>query len=254
MPSYTVTMKKFALAALIAYAAAPVLVAVFFTSHARTGANGLFASNWSGQDPIWTYPMDRGFRMQPRRGANWVTYGRSGQGEPVEVVVDGNPEATYAGKLTFEDDKHSWESVCADVRSPIAPGESYPVKQQSSIKHGGNIAQAGKIVARYFKQAKTPEQCAGLQIAVWAAIENGGSKLNVASDRFSVVADPVSLSYAKKYYSAVNMKAPTCDARGPVAPEKRKDNANYAQTGQDGGQSQLSPAPAPAPKTSSGVS
>jgi hypothetical protein len=173
---------------------------------------------------------------------------------PVTVSIDGRNRPTYAGKLRFQDDKHSWESVCADVSSPIMIGDSYEMKKESSIRHGGNIAKAGRIVAKYFKQARTPEQCAGLQIAVWTAIEEGTPTPNFNGDHFRVEADPVSLRYARYYYSAVNQKAANCDIHGPVPAEKRKDNANLYQAGPEGGQSQLAPAPQQSPKTSSSVS
>jgi hypothetical protein len=241
-------MKKFALAALVVYTAAPVLVAVFLTNH--QSHRNLFGALTMNEQT--TMPGVSG--MYRGRHAGEVTFGDETEGKFVNVTINGRPETTFAGKLAFEDDTHSWESVCADVSSPIFPGESFGGKFQSSIRRGGNYAKAGKIVAKYFNEAKTPEQCAGLQLAVWSAIENGSKKADFSSGRFTAEADPVTMAYATKYYSAINYSPATCDTHGTIAPEKRKDNANLLSAG-PGGQSQLSPAPQqPQAKTSASVS
>lgn len=255
-------MKKYAIAAIVAYAVTPVVVALFFSANENSNSNdsfmgpGSMAWNFSPSGPVMIEPgYGSNGLEQPRRGANWVTFGSSGTGRYVRVVEDGRVEPTYAGKLRFETDKGSWEAVCADVKSPIYTGQSFPVKPESSLKHGGNIAKAGRIVAKYFNSARTPEQCAGLQIAVWTAIEDGTKNPDFVAGRFHVEADPASLHYAAKYYQAANEKAPACGPMGrPGAPEKQQGNANLMETGPSGGgQAQLSPAPAQ-PKTSSSVS
>ncbi len=265
LPSYTITiMKKYAIAAIVAYAVTPVVVALFFSANEKSNSYDSFlgpagtAWNFTPSGPVMIEPGYGSYGLQqPRRGANWVTFGSSGTGKSVQVVLDGRVEPTYAGKLRFETDKGTWESVCADVKSPIFTGQSFPVKPESSIRHGGNIAKAGRIVAKYFNSARTPEQCAGLQIAVWTAIEDGSKKPDFVAGRFHVEADPVSLKYAAKYYQAANEKSPACERFGKAGvaapPEKQQGNANLMETGPNGGQAQLSPAPA-APKTSASVS
>lgn len=95
-------------------------------------------------------------------------------GRTVTVCIDGRSvETTFAGKLGFRDANHEWQSVCADVRSPVSGGQIYRVQNFSSTLYGGNVARAGNIVAKYFYAAQTPDQCAGLQIAVWKALEDG---------------------------------------------------------------------------------
>src|SRR3954469_7268018 len=81
-----------------------------------------------------------------------VQYVQGASGQSVQVLIDGrHVETTFAGKLGFRDGKRSWTSVCADLRSPIANGQYFPVRALKSSEAGGRIARAGNIVAKYFK-------------------------------------------------------------------------------------------------------
>jgi len=133
-----------------------------------------------------------------------VQFARSEVGRDVVVCIDGQKvERTFAGKLTFRDQNHTWQSVCADVRSPIRHGEIFTVRAFRASKVGGNIALAGNIVAKFFKSAQTPDQCAGLQIAVWKAIEDGTEQADFGSGRFQVRATQSVLAYAQQYYQGI---------------------------------------------------
>jgi hypothetical protein len=146
-------------------------------------------------------------------------------GRMVKICLDGETvETTFAGKMHFQDQDTSWDSVCADVRSPVSAGQFFYVVPQKSAKFGGNVAKAGNIVAKYFKAAQTPDQCAGLQIAVWKTLEDGADYPSFLSGRFQVRAGAAAMFFAAQYYQGA-------DDDG---------NALYLQTlggGQDGGQS-----------------
>lgn len=129
----------------------------------------------------------------------------SGQvrGQTVTVCLDGRfVETTFAGKLSFRDANRRWISVCADVRAPISGGQRYVVGPVNSRLVGGGVTLAGNIVAKWFNAAQSAEQCAGLQLAVWEAIEDGGLAADFSSGRFQAKASPVALAYARKYYQA----------------------------------------------------
>ncbi len=81
------------------------------------------------------------------------------------------------------------------------------IRPADSSKIGGHIALAGNIVARYFREAQTPDQCAGLQIAVWKAIEDGTEQPDFGSGHFQVMASSNVLAYAQKYYQATQAPA-----------------------------------------------
>jgi hypothetical protein len=134
-----------------------------------------------------------------------LQFGKAVTGMTVKISLDGSKiETTFAGKLGFRDATHSWQSVCADVRSPVSPGQFFNVNMLDSQKVGGNVAKAGNIVARWFGSAVTPVQCAALQIAVWKALEDGSDSPDFLSGRFQVQASPAVITYAEEYYSAIN--------------------------------------------------
>jgi hypothetical protein len=124
-----------------------------------------------------------------------IQFAHSLRGRPITVIVDGRVERTFAGKMGFRDQNHEWSSVCADLRSPVSEGQTFIVRPLHSSKVGGRYARAGNIVAKYFNAAQTPEQCAGLQIAVWEALDGGN---------LTVTAEPAVLQYAHLYYLAAS--------------------------------------------------
>lgn len=170
-------------------------------------------------------------------------------GKTIRVLVDGRVEKTFAGKMGFQDVNHSWQSVCADIHSPVSEGQFYRVRPVNSEIAGGNYAKAGRIVAKYFHEATTPEQCAGLQIAVWEAIEVGGDKPVFNTGKFQVQADSETMYYATMYYSAAQQPVNTGNAQ--QAGNGDSENAQFGQTSASGatllqagsgqGQSQMSP-------------
>jgi hypothetical protein len=142
------------------------------------------------------------FASQP---AAPVQYGGSVSGIKVTICLDGqNVEETFAGKLGFRDGSSQWTSVCADVRTPISQGQIFGVRLLHSSKLGGRVQLAGNIVAKFFKAAQTPEQCAGLQLAVWKALEDGTPDPDFTDGHFEARAPISVLKYASYYYQAIN--------------------------------------------------
>lgn len=133
-----------------------------------------------------------------------VQFAKSLVGRHVTICIDGRQtKTTFAGKLGFRDQKRSWQSLCADVRSPMTDGLVFRVLPGSSAKFGGRVALAGNIVAKYFHQAKTADQCAALQLAIWEAIEDGGEQPNFGAGRFMAMANDVTMDLAGMYYDAI---------------------------------------------------
>ena len=154
-----------------------------------------------------------------------IQFARSLTGRMVRVSFGEGIHTTFAGKLGFRDRYSSWQSVCANVRAPVGAGQIYGARILDSSKCAPGIAKAGRIVAAHFYQAQTPEQCAGLQLAVWEAIEDSGDAPDFFSGAFQAQAEPAVLAYAYAYYET-----------------PREGGSTYLQaTG--GGQSQLSPPP-----------
>ncbi|HWD37642.1 MAG TPA: hypothetical protein VG944_02255 [Fimbriimonas sp.] len=175
-----------------------------------------------------------------------VQFAKSMVGRNVTVCIDGNfVENTFAGKLGFREATRSWVSICANVRAPIVSGQFYTVHPKHTSKLKGRMKLAGNIVAKYFRLAQTPDQCAGLQIAVWEAIEDGGATPDFSTGRFRVRANQEALQYAAMYYAAVQQEGDAVFL-GALEGDGAEDIGDGGQDGQGdgdqggGGQSQLS--------------
>jgi hypothetical protein len=172
-------------------------------------------------------------------------------GEMITIQIDGRTEQSWAGKLQFQDENgRQWSSYCADLRSPIMEGQGYGVNIIAATKGGGNVPLAGKIVSLGFNKARTAAQCAGLQIAVWEALEYGRHAIGNRSN-LKVDANPETMNYAHQFYLAA-LQAPVggggsgagvgAGAAGGQQQQSGGDNGStYLQAPSDGGQSQLSP-------------
>jgi len=155
-----------------------------------------------------------------------IQFLRGTSGQTVTIWTDGLTETTFAGKLGFQDGARSWTSVCADASSPISGGQTFQVGLRSTSAYGGNVALAGNIVARYFKAAQTPAECAGLQLAVWKALADGSSTRDFSQGHFQARATTAAMFYAQQY----------------IQGEDDGGDAVYFQVpgGGQGGQSQIS--------------
>ena len=136
-----------------------------------------------------------------------VQYAAAYQGKVVQVRTDEGIRRTYAGKMMFHSEGGTWCSVCANIHKHIGGGDIVQMHLHSSKDVGGNIAKAGNIVARFFNEATSPEQCAGLQLAVWEALEDGGNTPDFQNGHFAAQSDAITMAYAMNYYAAVNTAA-----------------------------------------------
>ncbi len=167
--------------------------------------------------------------MASQAVASWqahpIKYVGFASGQNVTVCIDGSEvKHTAAGKMGFTDGWRTWYSVCAAVRSPVSDGQVYRVRSWRTSVLGSNYAKAGRIVARYFNEARSPAQCAGLQLAVWEAIEDGGPVADFGHGRFQAQGTPAAMAFADQYYLAIGDEG----------------QGVYLQTGDDGGQGQIS--------------
>lgn len=134
-----------------------------------------------------------------------VQFLQSTTGRTVTICLDGQfVETTFAGKMSFRDANHQWASVCADVRGPVHQGQFFGVRAVKTTLFGGRVALAGNIVAKYFNDAQTPDQCAGLQLAVWKSLEDGWEEADFTSGRLQARASYGVMAWAQYYYKAVS--------------------------------------------------
>lgn len=158
--------------------------------------------------------------------------------DTVKISLNGGQKTSVqAGVLKFKDSTtgDNLLTVCADLGSTL--NGSYHGYSVSTTNPAGTtgIDMAGKIVSAFIGSAVTANEQAGLQIAVWAAIYNGGSSLNLNGSFKAYNYNSSTKSYAETYYGAVNNKTGA---------------ATYYKTNACGGQSQLA-APQAVPEPAS---
>lgn len=155
----------------------------------------------------------------------------------IKIALNGGEfKNTKAGILKMTDGTQTFESYCADVFSPM--NTSYHSYTSSTVNFdaGTNLAMAGRIVANSYFDATTANQQAAMQIAIWSAIHNGGSSLDVNGSAFKVtgVSSEV-LSLAKLYFDK--------GFENPI------NSATYFASSEAGAQSQIMANPVPEPGT-----
>lgn len=146
------------------------------------------------------------------------------RGENVQIRLDGRTvKRTFAGKLAIRDRRTTVYSVCGNVRGPVGNGQFFNVKPMKSSSDS-RLALAGSIVTNCFEVARTDAQCAGLQLAVWEAMEDGGRSADFQGGRFQANGSKEALAWAEAFYD-----------------EQKAGEALFLWTGDGGGQSQFLP-------------
>lgn len=127
----------------------------------------------------------------------------------------------FAGRLNFLDgDAGSIKTYCVDLLRGFGPGSTWHVTTMDSQSLDDRLKMAGNIISAASGLAKTNDQAAGLQLAVWDVLYNGGAKLDLTHGAFKATANASALGYAEQYY-ALRTKTghsiyykPTCNCGG----------------------------------------
>ncbi len=119
------------------------------------------------------------------------------------ITVNGEgPRNVMIGKLNFTTGTSTIETYCADALRTLNTSFHDYTSLTVDTQASGNLALAGRIIAKSYDGANTADQQAGLQLAIWSALYDGGTSFTANGSNFEV--DGVSggvLSYASTYYS-----------------------------------------------------
>ena len=147
---------------------------------------------------------------------------------------------TSVGLLKFHDSSTStdYTTICADLTAGL-DGQTHTYSTSTTNPLGSSaVDAAGRIIGTWMTSAVTADQQAGLQLAVWDALYNGGSALNLDGDLRITHASSGAVYWAGQYYAAVN---------GTTG------SALYFHTSAHGGQSQLTAQAVPEPSSLLGL-
>lgn len=137
--------------------------------------------------------------------------------------------SVFAGQLHFSDAKFgNLTTYCVDLFNQIRTGMTYPVVLKDSTTAESGYKRAGNIVAAAAGQAKSADAAAGLQLAVWKTLYDGGST-NWSTGKVRVQASGSVMNYANKF----------------LCYSSQLGKANFYQTTTCVGQSQMGAVPEP---------
>ncbi len=153
--------------------------------------------------------------------------------ESVKISINGGSfNSVLVGELTFSSSGGSLSTYCVDALSPLgSSAKSYTVSELVQTPTTG-LGKAATILANFQSSATTAAQQAGLQLAIWEALYDGGSTFDANSAGFKVTgASSEALSFASTYYNSFD-KPTNLDV-------------TFYCTNQAGGQSQITAVPEP---------
>lgn len=157
------------------------------------------------------------------------------------ISVNGSAfTSVYAGQINFSSSTGSLSSYCADALSFLDKTSNSYTASALTLTPNTNLGKAGTIIANNQATALTAAQQAGLQLAVWEAIYDGGSTFDASGAKFKAknVSSEI-LGFASQYYGTY------CDT--PT------NSVTYFGTSEKGGQSQLAAVPEPMTMTALGL-
>ena len=155
------------------------------------------------------------------------------------IKINGGASSNVSiGKLTFLNGSTVVKTFCADATSPLDSASHSYTESVLTLSANTNLAKAGRILAQGYASTTDADHQAGMQLAIWSALYDGGSTFNANGTNFKVSGVSANaLSLASSYYTAgINFTTTTLKV------------TNYVTTAK-GGQSQLSVSAVPEPAT-----
>lgn len=138
--------------------------------------------------------------------ANLRFDGTSG-GQNVNITYLGNNRGVFAGRLAMFNlvTSTSLFTYCGDLDNTISNGQSWNCTPILAAAHSANMGLAGSILATNIAAAVSDDQKAGLQLAIWEAVYDGGVNGGTAdfgTGDFKTSANATILGHANTFYAS----------------------------------------------------
>lgn len=106
-----------------------------------------------------------------------------------------------AGRLNFTDGTNNFDTYCANALTFLNGGFNTYTPSSVDLSGASNLSLAGRILANSFDTATTADEQAGLQLALWSAIYDGGASFDANGTNFKVSGvNANALNFASSYY------------------------------------------------------
>jgi hypothetical protein len=137
-------------------------------------------------------------------------------GQKIDYTIDGKSKTNRWAlefspvRLDFDSDSSSWTpdlttiSYCVDLHQSVGNGNKYEVDLQSAVAKGDNYRNAAWLMNQFSPTANTADKKAGLQVAIWEAVYDSATSVDLDSGRFSVQSTgSTTYANAKSYLDAL---------------------------------------------------
>lgn len=153
------------------------------------------------------------------------------------IKINGGSATTVSlGKLSFTSGSTILKTFCADATSTLDSSSHSYTETVLNLSATTGLAKAGRILATSYGSTSSVDQQAGMQLAVWSALYDGGASFNANGTNFKVTGvSSAALSFASSFYTAGINNIPT------------NFKVKSYDTSVKGGQSQLAVEPVPEP-------
>lgn len=150
------------------------------------------------------------------------------------ITVSGTTKSVYLGAIKFKEGSNFLTTYCVDPLNALNGSNNPYDKSILNTGDGTGLGLAGKILAANFTSAKTANEQAALQLAIWSALEDNGTSFNASGTNFKANNFSTTvLGLASTYYTKGFTTTPTAQV-------------NFYKAGGAGGQSQIQVVPEPA--------
>jgi hypothetical protein len=119
------------------------------------------------------------------------------------ISVNGSSfRSVYAGQINFSSSNGSLSTYCGEALATLNGASNRYDVSQLTLTPNTNLGKAGTILANNQAGAITAAQQAGLQLAVWEAIYDGGATFDASNAGFKAknVSSEI-LGFASQYYA-----------------------------------------------------
>lgn len=159
--------------------------------------------------------------------------------DALSASISVNGSAFYgvmAGQLNFTDGSNTLDTYCADATKFLNGSFHSYTPSIVDLSGASNLSLAGRILANSYATATTADQQAGLQLALWEAIYDGGATFDGSTSNFKVQnVNANALNFASSYYLLNTDPGDT--------------TVTHFTSSANGAQNQLTAAPVPEPFT-----
>ena len=118
------------------------------------------------------------------------------------TINGGSPRNVGIGKLTFSNGSGTIKTFCGDATSSLDGGVHTYTESVVDQTAASAISLAARILAHGYASTTDADHQAGMQMAIWSALYDGGATFDANGTNFKVTGvNATALGFASSYYT-----------------------------------------------------